>query len=148
MLRGKEPIGNVAHISYSHCSRKELSFSMLSEVKVSVSCSVVSDFLRPHGLQPARLPCPWSSPSKNTGVGCHSLSRRIFQIQRLNPGLPHCANLPPNHLSSKYTHTSLFQISKREKPAWSLPWGWVLPSQNNKYLNRKINISEQSHSNQ
>ena len=34
MLRGKEPIGNVAHISYSHCSRKELSFSMLSEVKV------------------------------------------------------------------------------------------------------------------
>ena len=27
--------------------------------------------LRPHGLQPARLLCPWDFPSKNTGVGCH-----------------------------------------------------------------------------
>ena len=27
--------------------------------------------LRPHGLQPARLLCPWDSPGKNTGVGCH-----------------------------------------------------------------------------
>ena len=25
----------------------------------SVSCSVVSDFLRSHGLEPARLLCPW-----------------------------------------------------------------------------------------
>ena len=22
---------------------------------------------------PARLPCPWDSPGKNTGVGCHFL---------------------------------------------------------------------------
>ena len=29
--------------------------------------------LRPHGLQPARLLCPWDSPGKNTGVGCHFL---------------------------------------------------------------------------
>ena len=27
--------------------------------------------LRPHGLYPARLHCPWNSPGKNTGVGCH-----------------------------------------------------------------------------
>ena len=27
----------------------------------------------PHGLQPARLPRPWDSPGKNTGVGCHFL---------------------------------------------------------------------------
>ena len=27
--------------------------------------------LRPHGLYPARLLCPWDSPGKNTGVGCH-----------------------------------------------------------------------------
>ena len=37
------------------------------------SCSVVSDSLRPHGLQPARLLCPSDSPGKNTGVGCHFL---------------------------------------------------------------------------
>ena len=29
--------------------------------------------LRPHGRQPTRLPRPWDSPGKNTGVGCHFL---------------------------------------------------------------------------
>ena len=31
--------------------------------------SVVSDSVRPHRWQPTRLPRPWDSPSKNTGVG-------------------------------------------------------------------------------
>ena len=35
--------------------------------------SVVSDSVQPHGLQPTRLLCPWDSPGKNTGVGCHFL---------------------------------------------------------------------------
>ena len=44
-------------------------------INVSVSCSVVSDSVRPSGLQPARLLCPWQgSPGRNTGVGCHSLT--------------------------------------------------------------------------
>ena len=29
--------------------------------------------MRPHRQQPTRLPCPWDSPGKNTGVGCHFL---------------------------------------------------------------------------
>ena len=29
--------------------------------------------LRPHRCQPTRLPHPWDSPGKNTGVGCHFL---------------------------------------------------------------------------
>ena len=33
----------------------------------------MSDSVRPHGLQPTRLFCPWDSPGKNTGVGCHFL---------------------------------------------------------------------------
>ena len=37
------------------------------------SCSVVSDSLRPHGLQPTRLLCPWDFPGKSTRVGCHCL---------------------------------------------------------------------------
>ena len=36
--------------------------------------SVVSDSLRPHRRQPTRLPHPWDSPGKNTGVGCISFS--------------------------------------------------------------------------
>ena len=54
-----------------------------------VSCSVVSDSLRPHGLQPARL-CPWNSSGKNTGVGSHSLLQGFFPTQGLNLGLRHC----------------------------------------------------------
>ena len=33
--------------------------------------SVVSDSVQPHRRQPTRLPHPWDSPGKNTGVGCH-----------------------------------------------------------------------------
>ena len=39
----------------------------------SISCPVLSDSLRPHGLQPARLLCPWHSQGKNIGVGCYFL---------------------------------------------------------------------------
>ena len=35
--------------------------------------SVVSNSVRPHRQQPTRLPCPWDSPGKNTGVACHFL---------------------------------------------------------------------------
>ena len=35
--------------------------------------SVVFNSVRPHRQQPTRLPCPWDSPGKNTGVGCHFL---------------------------------------------------------------------------
>ena len=38
-----------------------------------LSQSVVSDSVRPHRLQPTRLPRPWDSPGKNTGVGCQFL---------------------------------------------------------------------------
>jgi len=33
----------------------------------------VSDSVRPQRQQPTRLPHPWDSPGKNTGVGCHFL---------------------------------------------------------------------------
>ena len=44
----------------------------------------MSDSLQPHGLQPTRLLCPWDSPGKNTGVGCHFLLQGMFQIQGSN----------------------------------------------------------------
>ena len=31
------------------------------------------DSMRPCRRQPTRIPCPWDSPGKNTGVGCHFL---------------------------------------------------------------------------
>ena len=33
----------------------------------------MSDSVQPHRQQPTRLTCPWDSPGKNTGVGCHFL---------------------------------------------------------------------------
>ena len=54
--------------------RYEILFSRI----ISGSCccqvaSVMSDSVRPHRRQPTRLPRPWDSPGKNTGVGCHFL---------------------------------------------------------------------------
>ena len=33
----------------------------------------MSNSVRPHRWQPTRLPRPWDSPGKNTGVACHFL---------------------------------------------------------------------------
>ena len=33
----------------------------------------MSDSVQPHRRQPTRLPRPWNSPGKNTGVNCHFL---------------------------------------------------------------------------
>ena len=54
-----------------------------------LSHSVVSDSLRPHGLQPTRLLCPWDISGKNTGAGSHFPLQRISLTQGLNPHLQH-----------------------------------------------------------
>ena len=41
----------------------------------------MSDSLQPYGPQPARLLCPWDSPGKDTGVGCHALLQGIISTQ-------------------------------------------------------------------
>ena len=56
----------------------------------SVSCSVMSDSLRLHGVEPSRVLCPKDFPGKNTGMGSLSLLQGIFPSQGSNPGLPHC----------------------------------------------------------
>ena len=45
---------------------------------------------------PTRLLCPWDSPGKNTGVGCHALLQGIFPAQGSNPcllWLLHCRKI-------------------------------------------------------
>ena len=46
--------------------------------------------LQLHGLQPARLLCPWGFSRQKYGVRCHALLQRIFPTQGSNPGLLHC----------------------------------------------------------
>ena len=62
---------------------------MTNSKRKSASHSVLSDSLRPHALEAARLLCPWDSLGKNTGVGCHSLFQGIFLTQGFNLGILH-----------------------------------------------------------
>ena len=53
-----------------HIRRLRLTYT---QWKWKWSRSVVSDSVWPQRWQPTRLPCPWDSPGKNTGVGFHCL---------------------------------------------------------------------------
>ena len=53
-------------------------------IQVQSCCLVVKScptLLRPHGLYPTWVFCPWDFPGKNTGVSCHFLLRGIFLTQ-------------------------------------------------------------------
>ena len=69
--------------------------------------------LQPHGLQPTRPFCPWDSPGKNTGMGCHFLLQGIFQTQESNPGLLHCRQIL-SQLSYKGSPIELLSLEKPE----------------------------------
>ena len=75
----------------------------------SVSHSVMSASLKIHGLQPARLLCPWDSPGKNSGVGRHVLLQGLLLTQGSNLRLLHCRWIlrPLSHLGSPYVKESL-----------------------------------------
>ena len=51
------------------------------------SCPVMSDSLRPHGLESARLLRSRNSPGKTTGMGYHFLLQGIFPPQGSNLSL-------------------------------------------------------------
>ena len=95
----------------------------------------MSSSVRPQRLQPTRLPSPWDSPGKNTGVGCHFLLQcmkvksesevvqscptlradQFLETAGARPGAHcSCANPPipsllpqPPHLSSSYNHAKI-----------------------------------------
>ena len=48
---------------------KSFHFAAAATAKLLQSCPTV----QPHRRQPTRLLCPWASPGKNSGVGCHFL---------------------------------------------------------------------------
>ena len=75
---------------WAFLSSSEREAVRLTSPSKSVSHSVVSNSLHPCELYPTRLLCPWNSPGKNTGVGCHFLFQGIFPTQGLNPSLLHC----------------------------------------------------------
>ena len=93
---------------YTYLDRKWYS-SYYEQVKMIVAQSL-SNFAS-HGLQPARLLCPWNSLGKNTGVGCHPPLQGIFLTQGSNLGLLHCMQIL-YHLS--HQGSICFQINRKE----------------------------------
>ena len=71
-LQGRKMGAEEEAVTSAPCSftRKSTGFLCYCCCKVT---SVVSDSVWPHRRQPTRLPHPWDSPGKNTGVGCHFL---------------------------------------------------------------------------
>ena len=79
----------------------------------------MSDSGRPHGLQPTRLLCPWDSPGKSTGVGCHALLQGIFPTQGWNQqllSLPHsqAGSLPLTHWEALHESQQTPKLEPRE----------------------------------
>ena len=86
------------------------------------NCSDVYESLRPHGVEPARLLCPWDSPGKNTRVECHALLQGIFPTQRWNAGLLRLLHwqadfLPQSHPGSPKAFLSCIKASAFV-PSW------------------------------
>ena len=76
-------------------------------IMLLLSRSVVSDSVRPHRRQPTRLCCPWDSPGKNTGVGCHFLqSQKLYGGQER--GRVHHKEILKACLSNVLAHSDVF----------------------------------------
>ena len=81
----------------------------------------MSDSVRPHRWQPTRLPRPWDSPGKNTGVGCHFLLQ-CMKVKSESEVAQSCPTLN-NPMDCSLPGSSVHGISRQEY--WS---GVPLPS--------------------
>ena len=73
--------------------------------------SVMSDSVWPHRRQPIRLPHPWDSPGKNTGVGCHFLlSLYIYVYIFPFPCIYICIYLVKRTHTHTHTHTHIYIV--------------------------------------
>ena len=90
----------------------------------------MSNSVWPHRRQPTRLSCPWDSPGKNTGVGCHFLlqynsSVQFTSLTQLCPTLCDPMNrstpgLPVHHQLPELTQTHVHRVGDAIQPSHSL----------------------------
>ena len=66
----------------------------------------MSDSVQPHRRQPTRLPRPWDSPGKNTGVGCHFLLQcmKVKSESEVAPSCPTLSDLMDCRLPGSSVH--------------------------------------------
>ena len=79
----------------------------------------MSDSVRPHKRQPTRLPHPWDSPGKNTGVGCHFLLQ-CMKVKNESEVAQSCPTLS-DHMDCGLPGSSVYGIFQ----ARVLEWGAI-----------------------
>ena len=87
----------------------------------------MSDSVWPHRRQPTRLPNPWDSPGKNTGVGCHFLLQCV-KVKNESEVAQSCPTLS-DPMDCSFPGSSVHGISQ----ARVLEWVWW-PSPINCYI--------------
>ena len=77
-----------------------------------------------HRWQPTRLPCPWDSPGKNTGVGCHFLLQymKVESESEVAQSCPTFSNPMDCSLPGSSIH-GIFQARVLEWVAIAMLWG-------------------------
>ena len=72
----------------------------------------MSDSVQPHRRQPTRLPRPWDSPGKNTGVGCHFLlqCKKVKSERKVT----HCVRLLGTPWTTAYQAPPSMGVSRQE----------------------------------
>ena len=90
----------------------------------------MSDSVQPHRWQPTRLPRPWDSPGKNTGVGCHFLLQcmKVKSESEVTQLCPTLHNPMDCSLPGSSTH-GIFQARVLEwgAIAFSNYWAQIFP---------------------
>ena len=76
----------------------------------------MSNSVWPHRRQPTRLPHPWDSPGKNTGVGCHFLLQwmKVKSESEVVQSCPTLSNAMDCSLPGSSVHGC-------QEPAWGTP---------------------------
>ena len=92
----------------------------------------MSDSVRPHRRQPTRLPHPWDSPGKNTGVGCHFLLQ-CMKVKSASEVAQSCPTLS-NPMDCSLPGSSVHGIFQARVPEWGAivpPFPQLLNGENN-----------------
>ena len=99
----------------------------------------MSDSVRPHRWQPTRLPCPWDSPGKNTGVGCHFLLQcmKVKNESEVAQSCPTLSDSMDCSLPGSSAH-EIFQARKLELVAISFSRGSSQPRDWHLFLKKGV----------
>ena len=115
----------------------------------------MSDSVRPHRWQPTRLPHPWDSPGKNTGVGCHFLlqymkvkSESEVAQSCLTLSDPMDCNLPGSSIHGSFQARVLLGSNSFQFITGELMLLFIIPFSSVQFSRSVVSDSSQTHESQ